>query len=174
MALSSDNVTVHYTACGAILNTSMENEPLQCALLSFGVLEKLKALLLRAHQSDFVSKESTIYGMALRAISNMVETEDGIQKFVADGTLSTVFDLIKMWQSRWLADPQQSEASIYLIDGISIILESVSEDGNIFFHGSNGTKGRNRWRIPRRPFPIYRLRPYGSCGACKRFIKRSA
>lgn len=77
--LTSENPDVAYPACGAILNTSMDNgiyipyvEPLQIALLKHDALPNLTRIVKLSLNGQEYSKISC--GMAIRAISNLVET----------------------------------------------------------------------------------------------------
>lgn len=81
-ALDPTDNDIQYNACGAVLNCSMDNgkqmlnlEPLQVTFLAHNVLGKLNMILNPALTSlNADDKTLTKYGMAIRIVSNLIET----------------------------------------------------------------------------------------------------
>ena len=74
--LGSRNENVVYTATGAILNTSMDNEPLQSLFVECAAISKLSSVISGLIDVlDYTeSPKTSAVGMATRALSNLVET----------------------------------------------------------------------------------------------------
>jgi hypothetical protein len=136
LTLSSDNPDVVYTACGAILNTSMDNETLQIVLIANNAMKELTRIIRQSTRAKEFSNNTC--GMAIRAISNLVETglffnfilETGLNEFLSSETLLVMFELVKKFRNLALRQTLADEVdSVYVLEGLVIVLETIAEFG---------------------------------------------
>lgn len=72
ISLSSENADLVYPACGAVLNTSMDNESVQLELVNREAMIQLTKIVKQSVRTNEFPENTC--GMAIRAISNLVET----------------------------------------------------------------------------------------------------
>ncbi|KAJ3082996.1 Rap1 GTPase-GDP dissociation stimulator 1, partial [Quaeritorhiza haematococci] len=126
--LHSRDKSVLRTACGALLNISMDNEPIQLALAQAQALPIL--LDISELGIDPNGKYADISPAAVRVLSNIVETDKAVQELLVNGGLGRILRLVSHHHGVILkadVEPESYEASIEMLDTLTTVLETIGE-----------------------------------------------
>ncbi|TPX39303.1 hypothetical protein SeMB42_g06383 [Synchytrium endobioticum] len=132
--LNSRNSQLLAIVCGALLNISMDNEPVQVEILNAGGLTLLLNLIRLG--TDVATRRSYagIGPVAIKVLSNLVEAEKGAQELMSSGGLSQLLRLL--WQQhQLLLDPEIDRSdyddALELLDVLTTVLETIGENDQI-------------------------------------------
>ncbi|KAJ3156493.1 Rap1 GTPase-GDP dissociation stimulator 1 [Geranomyces variabilis] len=131
-ALKSPSVNVVITACGALTNISMDNEPIQVAVIEQGALPLLVDLL-QDNIDRPVAHSETISATtpAIRVISNLSECDRGISELLAGKHIDILFNLLRykhevILQASVTAD--SFTVALEVLDALTTVLEAIGEN----------------------------------------------
>ncbi|KAJ3055918.1 Rap1 GTPase-GDP dissociation stimulator 1 [Rhizophlyctis rosea] len=133
-SLNSQNPPVLITTCGALLNISMDNEPLQTEALSAGALHKALDLVHFSTDDTTATRYAGVGVAAIRLISNLVEPEKGVEELLSSGGLKQLLNLLRHRHNIILqagVPPEQFESAIEELDALTVVLETIAENVNV-------------------------------------------
>ncbi|KAJ3286654.1 Rap1 GTPase-GDP dissociation stimulator 1 [Borealophlyctis nickersoniae] len=154
--LKSENRTVLTTACGALLNISMDNEPVQVEALNAGALPRVMHLIQLSTDQATAEAYADVGVAAIRLLSNIVESgrdvvpfndpvmalthslfkypEKGVEDLVSSGGLKQLLGLLQhrhtILLSKDLAQ-EQYESALEILEALTIVLETIAENDNV-------------------------------------------
>ncbi|KAI8822699.1 armadillo-type protein [Fimicolochytrium jonesii] len=132
--LTSPKIALLTTASGALTNISMDNEPVQVEILKAGVLNVLLQILTRHLDHPATDDNPDVIKMsiaAIRLISNLSESDRGVNELLATDGLSILLKLLRYKHNVIL---QPSVTSTHLqdaleaLDALTTVLEAISEN----------------------------------------------
>ncbi|KAJ3180654.1 Rap1 GTPase-GDP dissociation stimulator 1 [Geranomyces variabilis] len=131
-ALKSPAVKVVITACGALTNISMDNEPIQVAVLDQGAVPVLIALL-QENIDRPVAQSVTVSAStpAIRVISNLSECDRGIQELLARRHIEILFNLLRYNHQVILqvsVTANRFTTALEVLDALTTVLEAIGEN----------------------------------------------
>nr|KAJ3419462.1 hypothetical protein HK105_006932 [Polyrhizophydium stewartii] len=133
--LSSRNTALLHTACGALVNISMDNETMQTALLNAGALVRLLDVLGKAGATPSSDERlEAAFPAAIRALSNLLEPELGIAQLLEHKGLTLLLRLVKTMHetaTRHQISEDEYERAMEFLDGLAIVLETVGENDSV-------------------------------------------
>ncbi|KAJ3163055.1 hypothetical protein HDU86_002224 [Geranomyces michiganensis] len=134
-ALQSSSINVVVTACGALTNISMDNEPVQVAILEQGGLPLLVKLLqenIDRPLAQTVAISATT--PAIRVISNISECDRGIQELLAGKYIATLLNLLRYKHEVILqlsVNADRFAAALEVLDALTTVLEAIGENDEV-------------------------------------------
>ncbi|KAI9347942.1 armadillo-type protein [Zopfochytrium polystomum] len=132
--LSSSNTTICQMACGAVLNISMDNEPVQQEIIKSSGLTNLLKIVKAGYDPLTREVSRPFSSTALRAVANLVESDDGIEVFVQEGGLRLLFRVLREEHEAIIAptvDEDSFMSSLEVLEAITGILEHIAEKDHI-------------------------------------------
>ncbi|KAJ1345050.1 hypothetical protein BSLG_000565 [Batrachochytrium salamandrivorans] len=135
LTLSSTNTLVLQTASGALVNISMDNEPVQVSMLGAKAISLLLAILQKADVAICNDEplENAI-SSAIRALSNLLEPESGVAQLLQQNGIVFVIHLVKKMHSvivKSNVTAVEYDRAMNLLDGLAIVLETIGEKDNV-------------------------------------------
>ncbi|KNC97857.1 uncharacterized protein SPPG_06853 [Spizellomyces punctatus DAOM BR117] len=133
--LNSPSKRVMITTCGALTNITMDNEPVQIEALNAHVLSPLlKALQGNIDEPFEQGVKGAVSTAVIRVMSNLLETETGIQELLAADGLSLLLRLLKYKHDKVLHHTSAGtryESAVEVLDALTTVLESIGENDTI-------------------------------------------
>ncbi|KAH6578663.1 hypothetical protein BASA61_000128 [Batrachochytrium salamandrivorans] len=135
LPLSSTNTLVLQTASGALVNISMDNEPVQVSMLGAKAISLLLALLQKADVAICNDEPlENAFSSAIRALSNLLEPESGVAQLLQQNGIVFVIHLVKKMHSvivKSNVTAVEYDRAMNLLDGLAIVLETIGEKDNV-------------------------------------------
>ncbi|KAJ1340485.1 hypothetical protein BSLG_004932 [Batrachochytrium salamandrivorans] len=135
LTLSSTNTLVLQTASGALVNISMDNEPVQVSMLGAKAISLLLALLQKADVAICNDEPlENAFSSAIRALSNLLEPESGVAQLLQQNGIVFVIHLVKKMHSvivKSNVTAVEYDRAMNLLDGLAIVLETIGEKDNV-------------------------------------------
>ncbi|KAJ3105663.1 Rap1 GTPase-GDP dissociation stimulator 1 [Phlyctochytrium bullatum] len=125
--LKSSNSTILRTVCGGLLNITMDNEPIQQQAISSGCLDGLIDVIAKGSR-DPVYKP--FIPAAVRALSNLIEIESGIQRLFETNGLAVLVLTLKAQHQTILRNgcpPEDYAFAMETIETIATSLETIGD-----------------------------------------------
>ncbi|KAJ3038533.1 Rap1 GTPase-GDP dissociation stimulator 1 [Rhizophlyctis rosea] len=133
-SLDSTQPNVLITTCGALLNISMDNEPIQVEALSAGALSKSLKLVQLSTEAATEERFADVGIAAIRLISNLVEPEKGVEELLSSGGLKQLLNLLRHRHNIILqagVSPDQFESATEVLEGLTVVLETIVENAEV-------------------------------------------
>ncbi|KAL5034970.1 hypothetical protein BDV3_004459 [Batrachochytrium dendrobatidis] len=135
LPLSSVNSLVIQTACGALVNISMDNEFIQTEMVNADAISLLLKLLDKVDVTPCADEAlENAFPSAIRALSNLVEPEIGIAQLIQKNGLVMILGLIKKMHEivlRPTVSSDEYDRAMNMLDGLAIVLETIGEKESV-------------------------------------------
>ncbi|KAI8806467.1 armadillo-type protein [Cladochytrium replicatum] len=136
--LTCTNPGVLEKTCGALLNVSMENvylaiakEPVQQVLTNCNAMKHLVSIVKKTEDPDLRPIYHSSLIPAIAVMSNLVEADPGIARFLEFGGLALIVKLLKTQHETILdleANEESYEFAFEILDAITTLLETIGEN----------------------------------------------
>ncbi|TPX57100.1 hypothetical protein PhCBS80983_g04062 [Powellomyces hirtus] len=135
VGLGSSNIEVVITTCGALTNISMDNEPVQTAILDLRVLPVLMDIIKKTIEIP-LDHGATISAAtpAIRVISNLSECERGVHELLATNSLAVLLQLLRYKHDvilRASVSADRFAGAVEVLDALTTVLEAIGENDAI-------------------------------------------
>ncbi|KAJ3140040.1 Rap1 GTPase-GDP dissociation stimulator 1, partial [Irineochytrium annulatum] len=129
--LKSSEVPLLHTTCGALLNITMDNEPVQLESIKADGIVLLLNVIKRGTDAETKATYGALVPSAIRTLSNLLEIEKGILSLLETDGLVQLLNLIRT-QHTIIADSAVGEdsllAALEILEALTGVLEAIGEN----------------------------------------------